>query len=533
MLLVIISFGVFLRFYQLGEIPNGFYVDEAAIGYNAYSLLKTGRDEFGKFMPVFLRSYEAYAPILYTYLTIPFVRFLGLNIFSVRALSALSGSLSIVFVYLIVKKLNFSKWNFLSLLTALIFATSPWAIFFSRGGYEANLAFLLLLVSCYLILLAKEKLLFLPFSCLFLGLSTYAYQAERAVAYLLLFGSTMIFLKKDFKKKVIIVSVLLFFLIQLPQFFLLNTPAFKQRASGLFYKETILAQAAKIKLPKFLGIPLAFTREFSANFVSYLSPRNLFYEGDADLQRGLPGISVFYSWMVVPYLVGFFLVLKKYKEKNTRFLLIFMVSILLVVSLTKDPFSTLRSLPLSFPLSLIISLGIEKIILNKYRVIIVTSLTVLLLISCVFFWRSYFVLFPYERARIWGYGYRALADEIQRNPDKIFIIDQARTKPSYIQLAFFLKVPPEYLQKAVDPDIAKNYYTNINFSNDYRFANIQTRGIDWKNDPCQNLILVGDEFTVSSGQAKEHFLTEVFEIKDPVGMIVFRGFKTNPAQKCP
>ena len=44
---LIIALAVVLRFYNLSQVPIGFNDDEAAFGYNAYSILKTGRDEWG------------------------------------------------------------------------------------------------------------------------------------------------------------------------------------------------------------------------------------------------------------------------------------------------------------------------------------------------------------------------------------------------------------------------------------------------------------------------------------------------------
>ena len=155
--LLIILLAVFLRFYKLGEIPNGLYVDEAAIGYNAYSFLKTGRDEYGKPWPVFLRSYGSYAPPLYTYATILPVAFLGLNPFAVRFVSAVSGVLCVLLIYLIFKNLDFLNRRFIPEIGAFILAFSPWTIFFSRGAYEANLAFIIVLFSIYFLLLSRRK----------------------------------------------------------------------------------------------------------------------------------------------------------------------------------------------------------------------------------------------------------------------------------------------------------------------------------------------------------------------------------------
>lgn len=142
------------------------------------------------------------------------------------------------------------------------------------------------------------------------------------------------------------------------------------------------------------------------------------------------------------------------------------------------------------------------------------------------------MLFPNERAKAWGYGFSELAEVIKKNPDTKFLMDQSRTKPVYIELAFYLKYSPDKFQTEVDQSVVKNYYTKVNFSDTYKFANIETRNINWQEDIYREQILVGDELAVSENQAKEHFLTKAFEIRDPIDSIVFQGYKTNPTKKC-
>ena len=48
-LLMIMAVSAFLHFYKADQVPACLNADEAAFGYNAYSILKTGKDEFGKF----------------------------------------------------------------------------------------------------------------------------------------------------------------------------------------------------------------------------------------------------------------------------------------------------------------------------------------------------------------------------------------------------------------------------------------------------------------------------------------------------
>ena len=98
-LALILLLGSSLRLWHLGKTPISPNWDEVALGYNAFSIAKTGHDEFGKFMPTILRSYDDYKPALYAYLIIPAYEAFGLNVFAVRLPSAIFGILTILGVY--------------------------------------------------------------------------------------------------------------------------------------------------------------------------------------------------------------------------------------------------------------------------------------------------------------------------------------------------------------------------------------------------------------------------------------------------
>ena len=104
-LIIIILLGFLLRVYKLDIRPLGFTWDEAALGYNAYSLLLTGRDEHKQFFPVVFKSFGDYKPGLYVYLTVPSIKLFGLNEFATRLPSAIFGSLLIVMIYLLTLRL--------------------------------------------------------------------------------------------------------------------------------------------------------------------------------------------------------------------------------------------------------------------------------------------------------------------------------------------------------------------------------------------------------------------------------------------
>src|SRR3972149_8203592 len=131
-LFLILTFASILRLWNLGGNPPHLTPDEAALGYNAYSILKTGRDEYGQILPVIFKSFGDYKPGLYVYLTVPSVAIFGLTEFAVRFPSALSGILIIFLIYKIITLLTAHYRT--SIAAAIIAALNPWLITFSRGA---------------------------------------------------------------------------------------------------------------------------------------------------------------------------------------------------------------------------------------------------------------------------------------------------------------------------------------------------------------------------------------------------------------
>src|SRR3989344_8059833 len=109
-LALVVIIGAFLRFYQLGINPPSLTWDEASLGYNAYSILQTGADEYGNKFPLSIRSFDDYKPALYVYLIIPFIKIFDLNEFAVRLPAAIIGILSVISIYFLVKEL-LKKWD--------------------------------------------------------------------------------------------------------------------------------------------------------------------------------------------------------------------------------------------------------------------------------------------------------------------------------------------------------------------------------------------------------------------------------------
>ena len=90
-LILILALAAFLRFYKIGQVPPSLNWDEVAIGYNAYSILKTSKDEWGVTFPLLgFESFGEYKlPLLFTRLSLS--RNFGLNELGVICAGAFGG----------------------------------------------------------------------------------------------------------------------------------------------------------------------------------------------------------------------------------------------------------------------------------------------------------------------------------------------------------------------------------------------------------------------------------------------------------
>ena len=154
-LLYIFLCALFIRTYRLGEIPSGFHVDEVKVGWNAYSILKTGKDDWGKAWQLHYNSFGDFRPTGYFYLTIPSITIFGLNEFAVRFPSAFFGALTAVplfyFVNLLAKNKN------VSYLSSLLLAFSPWHITLSRATSEGIVSVFFVIIGIYFFFVSLTK----------------------------------------------------------------------------------------------------------------------------------------------------------------------------------------------------------------------------------------------------------------------------------------------------------------------------------------------------------------------------------------
>lgn len=128
-------FALILRTIQLQTLPAALNRDEAALGYNAWMLSATGKDEWGEQWPLALRSFGDYKLPGYPILTMFSFWLVGRSDMAVRLPSALAGSLLPFAVWYLLKQADFSQR--IRVIAGWLIAGAPFSVFYSRMGFEA------------------------------------------------------------------------------------------------------------------------------------------------------------------------------------------------------------------------------------------------------------------------------------------------------------------------------------------------------------------------------------------------------------
>lgn len=506
--------------YKLSDIPSSLYADETTVGYNAYSILKTGKDEYGVELPLLFRLFGAYTPPLFVYTLLGSISIFGLNAFSLRIVSVLSTLGLILVIYFLSKSLklftNSSPW-----LVTLVFATAPWVFFNARIGYEVTLGYFLFYLGVLLLWqdFKASKLSF--FGLFFLSLSTYTAHTERYLVPLFFVFFLSVSWKKLFRKderSSTLKKIFLVALTQVPHFYLLFTPSF-------WVKNQSFASGS---------LSSGFW-DFINQLLVYYSPQT--YYGtpvpDINLQHFIPEISLFYSWQILPFLVGLFYILKMKTSPDKKLLLFLLLASPIPGAFSGHFVSVQRVLPIIVPVVIVVALGLGQILRQvpkQFTKLSYVFLGLITFVSLILLWRSYFVLLPGQRAVWWNYGAKEIAQFIKENPNEKIVIDNTRDQALYSPIIFYLQQDPQEFQKQFT-EIKARYYQNPAFSSTVNIGSAITRSINWETDPLNTSYLISDPLGISDDQAKEHFLKKIKEIKDQTGKVHYQIFKTDPQSK--
>ena len=413
-LIIIFLVSFLLRFYKIGEYPTLLW-DEAAIGYNASSIIQTGKDEYGQILPIIFKSFGDYKPGLYIYLTIPFIKVLGLTTTATRLPSVILGSLLPILLYFLIKEIS-PKAHKTAILAALITTFNPYSIHFSRGAWETNVLTFELVLASYLFFkyINKQKNKYLFWSAIIFGLTLFTYQAGKMISLFLIIILFLTNLKIVNKKNIKTLSLnfvlpLLIFCIPIVYGLFFGSNGNRLGVVSLFSyprsteeTQTIISESNKLDYDLFYNHIAFFGRNVLLRYFNHFSPRFLAFEGDwQNARNSAPYVGVILYPSLIFLIIGLFFAFSRSKiDKINIFFLAWLLVAPIPAALTRDSVQAVRSMSISIPLIYFASLGLYFIV-DRYKNIF---------LNCLIF-GVYFISFIY-------YGDLYLNHMIKKSPDE-------------------------------------------------------------------------------------------------------------------
>lgn len=459
-LFLIVILAAVLRIYRIDNIPPSLSWDEAAVGYNAYSVANYGRDEYGKLFPLVFRSFGEDKQPIHIYFTAIFVKFFGLSEFSTRSPAAIMGSLNVLLIFFLAKKLF--KDERIGLFSSLFLAISPQNLFFSRFNHEANFALFFFFLGLLLFFMAiGKRKYFLTFSLLSFFLSVISYHAAEIAVPLIVILLLTLYFKKIFSKATILIGF--FLLTAFIPLVILNPRLFgivrynqtKQDKNDV--EKTFIFQ----KTHNYL---LGRINLVSEQYFSHFDPKFLFGSEDKNFKLSVPGQGEFYKIDIVFLFLGLVYLLRKRSREGLLVLSWALIGPLPSSLFAEAPHAG-RAAFMMGSWHLISALGFYWILtllkpaLKKVFVII-TLIALMLFLSS--YLSSYFGKYAKMNAIDWQYGMKQIVEYVKDHEEYSQVYTTAVRSQPYIFFLYYLKMPlASYLNTVIYNNSEDKSYNSV------------------------------------------------------------------------
>lgn len=503
-LALIIFLASVLRFYKIGIIPPSITWDEAAVGYNAFTIANYGRDEYSKIFPAFFRSFGDDKHPIHVYTTAIFVKLLGLNDIAIRLPSATFGVLNVLLLFSLAKLIF--KSDLIALTAAFFLGISPYNIHFSRFNHEANFALFWFQLALFLFYLSikKEKnlilLSFLSFAICFITYHPSKIVVPIVIVLLLaLYFKQLLINKKSFFGSLffgLIFSIFIFLNPQLLGFARINQTTLDKR-------EIQENQLFKLTNNQFLGHLNLVLNQYSWHF----TPEFLFLKGDKN-PRLSSSLGEFYKIDVLFLIAGLIYLL--YRRSKGGFILLswFFIAPLPSALVAEAPHAA-RSMFMMGSWHLVSAVGFYSLIalIPRFYMRVIFSLACLVILTIFIqnYLNYYYGEFVKRYAIDWQYGMRQIVEYIQSNPEYSQIdMTDVRSQP-YIFFLYYLKTPlAKYKYQVLYNNSQSKSYNNVSNFDRYYFG-------DW--DPIESYPSIGVLYIVTPSQYDGLRYKSLFDVK--------------------
>lgn len=531
-LFAVVLLGFILRIVNLQHTPPSLNWDEVSHGWNAFSILKTGHDEWGKVFPISnFRAYGDYPLPLNLYLTIPSLVIFGLNEFAIRFPHVLLGAGTIVSTFFLVRTLKLGFWA--SILSALFVAVDPWTLFPSRAVFQSNLSIFFVTTGLAFFFYRDKRILYLPLSILFLGLSVFSYHNARIFVPLFVISlvyiwknELLILLKKERKHFILSIGLLIAFFVPLVAIF--SNPESRARSKWVFVIDQgavnrIIEQRQSSHLPREFSRMVYnkytyFTSVSGRNYINYFSPQFLFFNGGTQYQYSVSGKGVLYPINIVFFYAGILFVflasLRKKKQYQTLFAWLLLG--LVPAAITEGEFHVIRSTTILPLPQIFVAIGLAWFwnqIKNKRHIfkiskilpfLLVVSYLVLLAFMVVSYLKVYFGDYSQKYSWAWQAGYKDAVEYARNNYNEYekIIITKKYGEPHEFFLFYWPWDPQKY---ADDKNTIRFYQSNwywvdrfdkFYFVNDWDIPKVESG--KWKMESGGEISMSGKTLLITS-----------------------------------
>ena len=472
----ILVLATIVRFVYLDKAPAGLFYDEIDLGYQVRSLLTTGRDYRGENSPLFFRSFntdKTPLPILFSAVT---SSFFGSREYQVRSGAAIAGIISVFLAMVLAYQLT--RMRFASAVVGLVFAFSPWQIQFSRIAFETIfmlMTFLATIVTFWYWRESKKAWVFL-LSGILLGLNVYTYRPMSLFAPLMTLSIFVIYFREIWAKGIILVAIwsVLIAGTMFPFLYattLVSTDQPRINQISIFSNKRIpimvlrnreidsndfanpqIGKSAVRSSFFFHNKGLSYLVDFSRNYVKSFSFDFLLVNGDPNGRHSPDKTGELVFLDVVGLIAGLVVFGKRIKEKNYQFLLALLLLSPIPAALTVDGADhASRLMIMSGPLLVIIGVGYSELLLrltkSKKYFIVAMGLIVVWIIGVIFYLHRYFVHYPIESSRLFGYGFKQSIEKINKLEDRYQKVRlTTASDPPMLYYLFWSGIPPSEIQ---------------------------------------------------------------------------------------
>ena len=468
-LVTIFILGILSRFLSLSKLPPSLNWDEISHGYTAYSLLTTGKDQWGLSWPLFnTRAYGDYPTMVNIYLTIPSIIIFGLTPLATRLPSAICGFVLIPLAYFIAKKL-FNNKN-IATISAFLTLISPWTFFPSRAVFQSTVAQAFLLFAIALFLYRQKSKLYIYLCTICAGISMYAYHNTRIFIPSFILGLLVFFYKSIKLSKTNVLALLLFLVFLVPQVINLASPGSQARSRWVFLINpasineinNLRNSFSNQKIAKYIyNKPTYLGFNIAKNYANFFNPIPLFFTGTQNHQFSVPGFGLLFSICLPFFYLGLINTIRTWQKPNSKIMLLWLFTGLIPASVTYGDYPVIRMMSI-LPLPLFFVADGMVILTSyfaKYQKIINVIIILILTIQATLYYRNYTTYYFQKYSASWQYGYQQTVDYLKinySNYDHIYFTKNYGEPHEFI--LFYWPWNPQRFQ--VDPQLSWNFHAD-------------------------------------------------------------------------